>query len=274
MSSGIEFRMRQAVLFLVFALATLSPSFAQSVRGTLVIMGGGAATESIVARTLELAGGKRAVVAVLPQSSANERAGDPWVRIWRDAGAKSVRTVDFDQPDAKGALEAATLIWISGGNQNRFMNAIKGTGLDDVIRSQYLKGTVVGGTSAGAAVMSEWMLTGDSDPAGLASGSTVLRKGLALLPGALIDQHFLARKRNNRLLSAVLDRPMLLGVGIDEETAIVVRADRFEVLGKSAVVVFDARDAKVQATAAGGVPAATDVRLSVLKEGMNYPLKR
>jgi cyanophycinase len=266
--------MRRTVLILILALTTFSAAFAQSAKGVLVIVGGGGIPDSIAARTLQLAGGRDAVVAVLPQSSGSDAAGDTSVKMWLDAGARSARNVDFKQPDAKNALEAATLIWISGGNQNRFMTAIRGTGLDDVIRAQYRKGTVVGGTSAGAAVMSEWMITGDADSKSLTAGSTGIRKGLSLWPGALIDQHFLARQRNNRLLSAVLERPNLIGVGIDESTAIVVREDRFDVLGKSAVVVFDARDAKVEAASAGAITAATNVRLSVLKEGMTYSLKR
>ncbi|MEO5898358.1 MAG: hypothetical protein ABIS06_21935 [Vicinamibacterales bacterium] len=100
-----------------------------------------------------------------------------------------------------------------------------------------------------------------------------MKKGLALWPGALIDQHFLARQRNNRLLSAVRDRPTLIGVGIDESTAIVFQSDRFDVLGKSGVVVFDARNATVQPTTPGSVAAGTNVKLSVPWEGVSYSLK-
>jgi cyanophycinase len=266
--------MTRSVLVLVFALTTCSAAFAQAAKGALVIVGGGGTTHAIVTRTLQLAGGKNAVVAVLPQSSAVEGAGDSSVKMWLDAGAKAAGKVDFKQPDAKTALESATLIWIPGGDQNRFMAAIEGTGLDDVIRAQYRKGTVVGGTSAGAAVMAEFMMTGDADLKALTAGSTVMKKGLALWPGALIDQHFLARQRNNRLLSAVMERPTLIGIGIDEATAIVVQGDRFDVLGESGVVVFDPRGATVEAASSGGITAGTNVRLSVLKEGMGYSLKQ
>jgi cyanophycinase len=265
--------MKRSVLVLAFVLTAWTAAFAQAARGTLVIVGGGGTTHAIVSRTLELAGGKNAVVAVLPQSSAVEGAGDSSVRMWLDAGARSARKVGFDQPDAKQALESATLIWMPGGDQNRFMAAIEGTGLDEVIRAQYRKGTIVGGTSAGAAVIAEWMMTGDADLKSLAAGTTVMKKGLALWPGALIDQHFLARQRNNRLLSAVMERPALIGVGIDESTAVIFHGDRFDVLGKSGVVVFDARGAKVQPVTPGGVTAGTDVKLSVLKEGMSYAVK-
>lgn len=258
-----------------FALVLLSccVASAQAPKGTLVVVGGGGTTDAIVARTIELAGGKDAVVVVLPQSSAVADAGDSSVKMWLDAGAKAAKKVGFKDADARASIEAATLIWIPGGDQNRFMQAIEGTGLDEVIRAAYRRGAVVGGTSAGAAVMSEWMMTGDAELTSLVAGKTVLKKGLALWPEALIDQHFLKRQRNNRLLSAVLERPALIGVGIDEATAVVVRGNKFEVFGRSNVVVFDARKAKVEAVAAGALTAGTDVKLSVLREGMSYSVR-
>src|SRR5688572_23475236 len=260
--------MKKAALVLGFVLASCISVAAQSPRGALVVVGGGGTTDAIVARTLELAGGKNAVVVVLPQSSAAATAGDSSVKMWLDAGAKSARKVDFKDPGAKAALEAATLIWMPGGDQNRFMEAIATTGLDEVMRAAYRKGAVVGGTSAGAAVMSQWMMTGDAELTSLVAGKTVLRPGLALWPEAIVDQHFLKRQRNNRLLSAVLERPNLVGVGIDEATAVIVRGDKFEAVGRSNVVVFDARKAKVRKVEAGGLTAGTDVKLSVLREGM------
>lgn len=231
-------------------------------------VGGGGTTDRIVARTLELAGGHDAVVVVLPQSSALEDAGDSSVKMWLDAGAKSVRKVSFTDPAAGAALQAATLIWIPGGDQNRFMKAIAGTALDDLIRARHRAGAVVGGTSAGAAVLSEMMITGEADLQSLASGRTVLAKGLGLWTGGIFDQHFLKRQRNNRLLAAVLDHPQMIGVGIDEGTGVILHAGTLEVVGRSAVVVFDARQANVQKTGRGGVVAATGVTTAVLRDGM------
>src|SRR5215208_6918015 len=129
--------MKKSVLVLIFALTTSGAALAQTARGALVIVGGGGTTDAIVARTLQLSGGKDAVVAVLPQSSGVEGAGDSSVKMWLDAGAKAAKKVDFKAPDARSSLESATLIWIPGGDQNRFMTAIEGTGLDEVIRAQY-----------------------------------------------------------------------------------------------------------------------------------------
>lgn len=257
----------------VVLLLFVSAASASAQRGALVVVGGGGTTDRIVARTLDLAGGKDAVVAVLPQSSAVGNAGDSSVKMWLDAGAKRATKIDFAAPDAKALLESATLIWIPGGDQNRFMKAIAGTGLDEVIRTAYLKGAVVGGTSAGAAVLSASMITGEADLQSLASGKTVLASGLGLWPDAIVDQHFLRRQRSNRLLSAVLDHPTLVGVGVDEATAVIVRGSQLEAVGRSAVVVFDARDAKVTKAAPGEVTAGTGLKVSVLREGMTLDLK-
>src|SRR5215218_8546187 len=98
--------MKKPVLVLIFALTTCSAAFAQAAKGSLVIVGGGGTTDAIVARTLQLSGGKDAVVVVLPQSSAVADAGDSSVKMWLDAGAKSARKVGFQEPDAKQALES------------------------------------------------------------------------------------------------------------------------------------------------------------------------
>ena len=261
-----------ALCALLLLVCSSAPS-AQEPRGALVIVGGGGTTDAIVAKTIALAGGRNAVVAVLPQSSAAATAGDSSVKMWLDAGAKSAKKVAFTDPDAKAVLESATLIWIPGGDQNRFMSSIDGTGLDTVIREAYRRGTIVGGTSAGAAVMSEWMMTGEAELTSLLAGKTELKKGLGLWPEAIVDQHFLKRQRNNRLLSAVLERPTLVGVGVDEATAVIVRGGKFEAVGRSNVVVFDARRGKVERATAEGYPAGADIRLTVLREGMTYSMK-
>ena len=117
------------------------------------------------------------------------------------------------------------------------------------------------------------MFTGDADLKALKAGATVIGKGLGLWPEALIDQHFLTRQRDNRLISAVLDRPALVGVGIDEGTAVVVQGTSFEVIGKSSVVVIDARGAQVDKTPAGGLVSGRGMKLSVLRAGQTYSLK-
>ncbi len=261
-------------LCLLLVLIVAIPVAAQDAPGAIVAVGGGGTTEEILSRTLALAGGKDAVVAVLPQSSALPDAGDSSVKMWLEAGAKSALKVSFeDRAAARAALDAATLIWMPGGDQNRFMKAIDGTGLAGVILARYRAGAVVGGTSAGAAVLSTAMITGEADLKALRAGKTVLAKGLGLLEHVIVDQHFLQRQRNNRLLSAVLDQPTLVGIGIDEATAVIFKGAELEVVGRSAVVVVDARRAKVERSAPGELVAGTNVTLSVLRQGMTYSLR-
>jgi cyanophycinase len=263
--------MRQLVVMLLVGLVS-AHAFAQE--GSLVVVGGGDIGPDIIARTLALAGGQNAIVAVLPQSSADPDAGDASVRMWREAGAQEATKISFaDRARAVAALRRATLLWMPAGDQNRFMQAIDGTGLADVIRERYQAGAIVGGTSAGAAIMSDAMITGEADLQSITAGETALAKGLGLWPEVIVDQHFVRRQRNNRLLSAVLDRRTLVGVGIDEATAVVVHDGAFEVLGKGSVVVIDPRGARIDGASEGQPASGAGLTLSVLRSGESYSLK-
>ena len=225
-----------------------------------------------MARTLALAGGSRAVVVVLAQASAVAHAGDDTADMFREAGAREVVNLDVTRPDAAGVVDRATLIWFPGGDQSRLMKALAATPVLAAVRARHAAGAVVGGTSAGAAVMSRVMLTGDADLQSITAGATVTAEGLGLWPGVIVDQHFLRRQRVNRLLAAVLDHPDLVGVGIDEQTAVVVTGSRFEVAGASSVVVIDARRAVVTRAPAGARPSGRGLSLHVLTSGMSFDL--
>jgi cyanophycinase len=257
---------------ITLVVCLLLPSLALAESGALVVVGGGGTGPEIVAKALELSGGRNAIVAVLPQSSAVAGAGEGSVKMWLEAGAREAATVAFGEANAAAALRRATLSWIPGGDQNRFMKAIDGTGLAEIIRERHRAGVTVGGTSAGAAVLADAMFTGDADLKSLIAGATVIAKGLGLWPEVLIDQHFLKRQRDNRLISAVMDRPALVGIGIDEGTAVVARGPTFEVLGRSSVVVIDARGAQVDKTAPGGLVSGRGMKLAVLRAGQTYSL--
>ena len=263
--------MRRVIVAVVAAIGIPVLAFAQ---GLVVAVGGGGTGPEIVSRALALSGGANAIVAVLPQSSAAATAGDSSVKMWLEAGAKEAEKISFTDPAAAEKLRRATLIWMPGGDQNRFMKAIDGTGLADVIRERHRAGATVGGTSAGAAVLADAMFTGDADLKSITAGATVTAKGLGIWPEVLIDQHFLARQRDNRLISAVLDRPALVGVGIDEGTAVFAKNGTLEVVGKSSVVIVDARGAKVDQAASGTPATGRDLKLAVLKAGQTFSLKR
>jgi cyanophycinase len=254
-------------------LLTLALGVDQAPKGHLVVVGGGTTTQAITSRTLEIAGGANARVLVVPQASAVANSGDSSAGMWRQRGAKAVTILDLaDPPAAVKAIQAADLIWMPGGDQNRLLDALMKADVTAAIRERYRQGATVGGTSAGAAVLSQLMLTGEADLDHVKHGATVTREGLGLWPGVIVDQHFVRRERLHRLLAAVLDRPQLVGVGIDESTAAVVTGSRFEVIGSGQVIVFDARKAKVPPGQKGDFAAGTGVTLHVLKPGMTFDL--
>jgi cyanophycinase len=258
--------------------------------GHLVIVGGGPIPEAINRRFFELAGGVgKARIVVLPMASAGgAKSGAEKAAAFARMGAASAVSMQLAREDA-GAdsvarfLGQATGIWFPGGDQNRLTAAIIGTAVLDSIRSRYRRGAVVGGTSAGAAVMSDPMIGGDERRPGGARPDTtdawmtidrddvVLVPGFGLLPSVTVDQHFLRRRRHNRLISVVLERPTVVGVGIDESTALVVSpSGTWEVIGASQAVVYDARRSAL--TPAGATLGAADVRLHVLPPGSRFDL--
>jgi len=240
-----------------------------------VIVGGGGTPDSVVAKAIELAGGISARAVVLPQASSRPEAGEESVAFWKEKGFANVRTLDLADPESdRRAIETADFIWFPGGDQSDLMKAIDAAGLVDAIRARYAAGAVVGGTSAGAAVMSPRMIVGGetADLKVVRAGSVAMVDGLGLLPGTIVDQHFLKRQRFNRLLSAVLERPDLVGIGIDERTAIVVTGTSFDVIGEGGVLVLDARGAQPLAAAPGAQAAADCLRAALLRDGMGYDL--
>lgn len=226
---------RVCVLILWFAVA---PAFAADPpNGAIVVVGGGTLPAAVRAEFVSLAGGKKAKVVVIP--TASERADDPreheaYLKPWKAAGAASVVLLHArdakaaDQPEFVKPLQDATAVWFSGGDQSRLTKAYANTRTLTVIRERYAAGAVVGGTSAGAAVLSDVMITGGTTVATTADG-------FGLLKNCVIDQHFTQRNRTARLAGVVAAKPGTLGVGIDEGTAVVVTADAVKVLGDGAV---------------------------------------
>ena len=242
--------------------------------GPLVIVGGGGMPLAVRQYFVKLAGGKAARIAVLPQASAREDRGVFSKKMFSELGAK-VFIVELKNPKAARArLDEATAIWFPGGSQAVLFEALEKAGLVKYIRARHARGLPIGGTSAGAAVMSTVMIPAMPEKPGLRTGNTPTTLGLGLVPGLIIDQHFIARRRMNRLLSAVLDHPEHIGVGIGEATAIIVRGNHFTVMGKNSVIVIDPRAAKLARPAKVKLQSATGLKLHVLKAGDGFNLKR
>lgn len=256
-------------------------------RGSLVIVGGGPRGEAITERFIELAGGVgHAKILVLPMASSLPETGAESVEEWRKHGASAwsanLTRAEAMDPATVRSLDSATGIWFPGGDQVRIMAVLDGTPTADAIRARYAAGAVVGGTSAGAAVMSTPMLTGDERAPGgarrdttqsfitIARQDVVVSNGLGLLENAIIDQHFLRRKRSNRLISVILEHPSMLAIGIDESTALIAQPGKpWQILGESAAIVYDARRATIT-PASAPILGATDVRMQILPSGSSY----
>jgi len=153
------------------------------------------------------------------------------------------------------------------------MDGIRDTYLPAYLRERWLKGIVVGGDSAGGMIFPQTILiSGPADLTNILSATTKTSSGLGLLPLMLFDAHFVKRQRLNRLVSLVLDHPDHLGIGADEQTAIVIRKEQFTVLGASTVIVLDGRKANLKPAQAGRPSNGRDLRMHVLTHGMKFDL--
>ena len=242
--------------------------------GPLVIVGGGGVPEDVQKKFVELAGGNNAKIVVIPQASTRSDRGNSAVELFQKLDAKQVVNLELtDVAQAKQFIADSTGIWFSGGDQSRLMKALQKAELVEFIRQRHRSGITIGGTSAGAAVMSQEMIIDMPKEPGLVAGNTPMANGLGLLPDVIVDQHFVNRGRLARLLSAVLDQTELLGVGIDEKTAIIVSGDQFEVLGAGNVLVVDARKSHTGEFEAGQLQNGSDLKLHVLKAGQVFSLR-
>lgn len=269
------------------APAALAPD-APPAAGHLLIVGGGRQPPELVQRFVDLAGGAGAArIAVIPLASGiPERTGpakvEELVALGADAFVLQPDRPAADDDSAARLLDGVTGVWFTGGDQARITRVLSGTRLAGAITDLYRAGAVIGGTSAGAAIMTDSMLTGEQILAGedtigyhgdeyrrIARRAIHMVPGLGFLPGAIVDQHFVERERHNRLISVVLERPYLVGVGIAESTAIEVRPDAtWAVIGAGIVMVYDAREATI--TPDGQPLGAAGVRMHLLPAGSRF----
>lgn len=222
-------------------------------RGHLVLIGGGARPRPIMEKFVELAGGRDALIVVLPTASEDKKAGRDNEKLFRkEYGCTRVQAIEIRKREQAFDPAIALLvgnaggIYFTGGDQRRITSVLRGTPVGEAITAAFARGAAVAGTSAGTACQSTLMITGEGDFEIIAAGNVELGEGLGLLEGVMLDQHFVRRSRHNRLISVILEHPELLGVGVDEATAIWVRPDdTFQVLGEGWVIVYDARAAAV-----------------------------
>lgn len=205
--------------------------------GSLVICGGGRIPEEVKTRFIDLAGGRSARIVVIPTANGNadklddnaalapwKQLGVAWVRLLHTRSRDRANDPSFWQP-----LVEATGVWLTGGKQHRLTEAYVGTEVELQLKELLLRGGVIGGSSAGAAAMTRVMIAGGRDEA-------TEGQGFDLLPGSVVDQHFMKRNRIARMLNILTRHPDLLGFGIDERTALVVEGQHLSVIGDSYVL--------------------------------------
>ena len=215
-------------------------------RGSLVVVGGGELGPEIKQSFLSLAGGADAPLVVIPTAGEEQNYGDDCrdAAMWREAGFRDVKVVHTrdhgvaDRESFAAPLARARAVWFSGGRQWRLVDSYLGTRTQREIEGVLARGGVIGGSSAGATIQGSYLVRGARE------GNTIMmapgyEKGFGYLKNVAIDQHLLKRRREKDLVPVVLKHPELLGIGIDESTALVVKGDRFDVIGTSKVAIYE-----------------------------------
>lgn len=256
-------------------------------QGKLFIIGGGSRSNDLIKKLVETADLKsKDYVVVLPMAS--ELPVESFQGIAKQIGElipNKITSFNFSKATVGNkrwvdSLRNARLIYIAGGSQDRFMEVVKNTPVYEAIHAAYKNGSTVAGTSAGAAVMSKVMITGQQ----LAGDTTYketfdklwdknieFKDGLGLFDSVIIDQHFLKRSRHNRLISALAAHPDYTCIGIDESTAIIVRGKNIEVSGESQVMtISEPQSLKVNSR---GLILMQDLRFGLYADGEKFLIR-
>lgn len=215
--------------------------------GSLVIIGGGLRDEAILERFFELAGGLDSPVVVIPTAGGGDDYGENWrgLRAFKRVGATQLtllHTRDRQEADSAGFVEPirqARGVYFTGGRQWRLADAYLNTRTHRELEALLERGGVIGGSSAGATIQGSYLVRGDTSTNTIMMGDHV--EGFGFLRNVGIDQHLLRRNRQFDLLEVIQAHPDLLGIGIDENTAIVVRGDSFDVIGQGYVAIYDSK---------------------------------
>lgn len=262
------------------AAATAAPP----VPGPIMAIGGAEDkldNKVILSTFLQVSGGQNAKLAILPTASSIESAGERYKALFLSMGAESAEVAYFgERPAAHSGplldvLKNSTGIFLTGGNQLRLSALLGGTEVSAIIRRRHDEGAVIAGTSAGASILSSHMVAYG------ASGNTPKQRmaqmvaGFGLVPDVIIDQHFRQRDRIGRLLALVASNPRLLGVGIDEDTAVLFdHHQTMEVIGRRSVTVVDGQhmESNIYQVKRYGEISITGATLHMLTAGRRFDL--
>lgn len=272
-------------LIIILIIVFFQQNFSQT-KGHLLIIGG-VQTPEIEKKFVELAGGSDARIIIIPNAGSEPKLNSEIEqKTFASLGAKADyilfthETAD-DEANLK-KMEWANAVFFTGGDQSDLTRDMLGTKLLEKVFDIYNNGGTVGGTSAGAAVMSEVMITGnelinkDSSVSfvTIEKGNVEVKRGFGFLTNVIIDQHFLKRKRHNRTISVLIEHPNLFGIAIDESTSIIVNPDdTFEVFGNNQVLVYDPTNSKNIREDKNGNLGISNMKLHVLISGDKFDMK-
>lgn len=255
-------------------------------RGYIVPVGGAEdklADTNILKKFVEICGGKEARIAIIPTASVLSETGPKYERIFTGIGVTSAKALpyaeraDAERADWMATLEDATGIWITGGTQLRLSTILGGTQVARTIRRCNAAGVHVGGTSAGAAILSEHMIAFGKEGSTPRAGAASMAPGFGLTNRVVIDQHFRQRDRLGRLLSSLAYNPFAIGLGLDEDTAaFIAPTDTLTVVGSGAITLVDvsglAHSSMAEASESEPI-CMIGVQLHILVEGATYDMR-
>ncbi|MCG0275053.1 MAG: cyanophycinase [Thermosediminibacteraceae bacterium] len=260
----------------------------EKVKGYLMIIGGAEdrkGEKKILKKFAEISGGKDARITVITAAAQDPReVGAMYVEIFSELGIGDVEALNIESRDEanKNAIAdrivSSTGIFFTGGDQLRITSLLGGTRVYMALNRAYHQGVIIAGTSAGAAAMSDTMIIGGKGDEAPKGNTVSMAPGLGFLEEVVIDQHFAQRGRMARLLLAVAQNPYILGVGIDEDTAILVNPEgMFYVIGSNTVTVVDGSSVdftNVSELGAGEPLSMFNAKLHILSPGFGFDMKR
>lgn len=232
---------------LLLAAPALSAQEVGPANGSLVIVGGAMRDPAISERFVALAGGEDARIVVIPTAGGRDEYdnGDCGLGSWWRMGVESVTCLHTKDPAEADTdefikpIQTATAVWFNGGRQWHIADSFLGTRAEEEFRQVLERGGVIGGSSAGATIQGSYLVRGDTSCNTIMMGDHQV--GFGYLKNTAIDQHVLRRNRQFDLIDVIETHPELLGIGLDENSAIVVQGDEFEVIGASYVLIYDNR---------------------------------
>ena len=255
-------------------------------RGFIVPIGGAEDKEgaaNILRKFIEVAGGRTARIVIIPTASTLEDTGKRYEKLFRKLGADEAKSLpiatrsDATKTEWLDYIERANGSFVTGGTQLRLTTILGGTPVAKAIRRANARGVAVGGTSAGAAILSEHMIAYGAEGHTPHAGAVSLVPGFGLTNRIIIDQHFRQRDRLGRLLTALAYNPFAVGIGLDEDTAAFIdHAKKITVVGAGAITIVDASElshSTIADTKEGKPVCMTNVRLHVLVDGGTFDLE-